>query len=106
MTKFIYGCAIYTGKDTKMILNYKIKSNKISCIEKQLNRSMIIFFMLLAILTFLSFGFSVYYLNVTEPCWYLVRQNKVDHVNMIFDALSLYTPLIPLAMYVSVGNFN
>ena len=30
----IYGCAIYTGFDTKVMLNSKLKSNKLSCIEK------------------------------------------------------------------------
>lgn len=28
------GCAIYTGMDTKMMLNSKFKSNKVSCIER------------------------------------------------------------------------
>ena len=30
----VYGVAIYTGKDTKMMINSKFKSNKMSCIEK------------------------------------------------------------------------
>ena len=30
----IYGCAIYTGQDTKMMRNMKFKSNKLSCIER------------------------------------------------------------------------
>lgn len=30
----VYGCAIYTGFDTKVMLNSKLKSNKLSCIEK------------------------------------------------------------------------
>lgn len=34
MTPVIYGCAIYTGKDTKMMRNSKFKSNKLSCIER------------------------------------------------------------------------
>lgn len=34
ISPFIYGCAIYTGKDTKVMLNSKFKSNKLSCIEK------------------------------------------------------------------------
>jgi len=33
-TPVIYGCAIYTGKDTKMMRNSKFKSNKLSCIER------------------------------------------------------------------------
>ena len=30
----VYGVAIYTGKDTKMMLNSKFKANKRSCVEK------------------------------------------------------------------------
>jgi phospholipid-translocating ATPase len=30
----IYGCAIYTGQDSKMMMNSKFKSNKLSCVEK------------------------------------------------------------------------
>jgi len=31
------GCAIYTGKDTKIMLNSKFKSNKSCCVEKFVN---------------------------------------------------------------------
>lgn len=33
-TDYIIGCAIYTGHDTKLSLNSKIKSNKFSTAEK------------------------------------------------------------------------
>jgi magnesium-transporting ATPase (P-type) len=33
----IYGCAIYAGLDTKMMINSKFKSNKMSCVEKLAN---------------------------------------------------------------------
>ena len=32
--KLLIGCAIYTGKDTKLMLNSKFKANKLSCIER------------------------------------------------------------------------
>ena len=34
LSPVIYGCAIYTGRDTKMMKNSKFKSNKLSCVEK------------------------------------------------------------------------
>jgi phospholipid-translocating ATPase len=40
----IYGCAIYTGQDTKMMKNSKFKSNKLSCIEKFVELLLLIFF--------------------------------------------------------------
>jgi magnesium-transporting ATPase (P-type) len=30
----IYGCAIYAGLDTKMMINSKFKANKMSCVER------------------------------------------------------------------------
>ena len=30
----LIGCALYTGKNTKMMLNSKFKANKLSCVER------------------------------------------------------------------------
>ncbi len=37
-TDYVYGCAVYTGHDTKMSMNSKITSNKFSTVEKSMNR--------------------------------------------------------------------
>lgn len=103
MTKFIYGCAIYTGKDTKMALNYNIKSNKISSVEINLNRLMFIFFIILAILTILSFGLSINFLNTMKLHWYLRSLEYIDYFNILIDALGLYAAIISVFMYVCIG---
>ena len=33
-TEFIFGCAVYTGRDTKMALNSKLTRNKFSTVER------------------------------------------------------------------------
>ena len=68
---FVYGLAIYTGKDTKMMKNSKFKSNKLSCIEKRLNIFIIVFLILLAVLTFSCFGGSYAYVDMYDSVWYL-----------------------------------
>ena len=37
-TEFVYGCALYTGADTKMSQNSKMKANKFSSIEVKMNK--------------------------------------------------------------------
>ena len=37
-TEFVYGCALYTGADTKMSQNSKMKANKFSSIEVTMNK--------------------------------------------------------------------
>ena len=37
-TDWIYGCAVYTGQDTKMSMNSKIIGNKFSTVEKSMNK--------------------------------------------------------------------
>ena len=37
-TEWIYGCAVYTGEDTKMSMNSKIIGNKFSTVEKSMNK--------------------------------------------------------------------
>lgn len=87
----IYGCAIYTGFDTKVMLNSKLKSNKLSCIEKldfiicieekcvifffvffrKLNAFILVFLAVLAVLTFLCYGLSFIYQDLYQIHWYL-----------------------------------
>ena len=37
-TEFVYGCALYTGADTKMSQNSIMKANKFSSIEVTMNK--------------------------------------------------------------------
>ena len=46
-TEFVYGCAIYTGADTKMSQNSKLKNNKFSSVEISMNKYLIFFLMIL-----------------------------------------------------------
>lgn len=71
ISPFIYGCVIYAGKDTKMMQNSKFKSNKMSSVERRVNKFIIVFLIILAILTLLCFGLSFIYVNIYNQHWYL-----------------------------------
>ena len=42
-TEYVYGCAVYTGRDTKMSQNSKINANKFSTVEKTMNKERTLF---------------------------------------------------------------
>ena len=53
-TEFVYGCAVYTGPDTKMSQNSKMKANKFSSIEVTMNKYLIVFLVILAVEVLIS----------------------------------------------------
>lgn len=88
------GCAIYTGQETKMMLNSKFKANKMSCIERKLNWFVVAFFGVLAVLTFSSFGASFAYDHFYVDVWYFSGISPSFFDVTHFDILSLTFLLI------------
>lgn len=87
----VFGCAIYTGLDTKMMKNSQFKSNKLSCIERKLNQFIFIFLLVLAIITFASFIASFSYVDIYVTHWYLFgREPKYYDVILFFTLFSLF----------------
>lgn len=107
----IYGCAIYTGKNTKMMLNSKYKANKLSSVERRLNMFVIVFIIILTLLTLICLVGSIYhedngiyvkhwYLKDREPAFYYDDRNMTRFITFIFFMNINY--LVPLSMYVTV----
>lgn len=108
----IYGCAIYTGKDSKMMLNSKFKSNKMSCIEKRLNYFVIIYIVVLLALSLLCLIGSILNENVYASHWYLkdrtpnnFKTYKSLYYFIVFMYFTNLNYIIPLSLYVTMGNF-
>lgn len=106
----IYGLALYTGKDTKVMKNSKFKSNKLSVIERRLNIFIIVFIGILGILAFLSFGLSFIWTHFYMENWYLYgREPPYFTTNyalycfiVIVHFANLYNYIVPLSMYVTI----
>ncbi|CAI9761835.1 unnamed protein product [Fraxinus pennsylvanica] len=115
-TDYIYGVVIFTGHDTKVVMNSRDPPSKRSKIEKKMD--MIVYF-LFCVLFVMAFSGSVYFGIVTKhdleggnKRWYL----RADKANAFFDpkrapiaavfhfltALLLYSYLIPISLYVSI----
>ena len=108
----IYGCAIYTGLETKMMMNSKFKSNKLSCIERKLNSFIGVFMLLLLILTFVCFGASFafngvysqsthWYLDGRQPKYFVENPDLYNFI-MLVTVMNLFNYIIPLSMYVTI----
>ncbi len=111
IASIIYGCAIYTGCDTKMMLNSKFKSNKLSCVEKRLNKFVIIYLILLIFLTLSClFGSIIYEQNgIYRTNWYLIGRepiyfykNSSLHYFITFIFYMNINYLVPLSLYVTL----
>nr|XP_022336878.1 probable phospholipid-transporting ATPase IF isoform X7 [Crassostrea virginica]XP_022336879.1 probable phospholipid-transporting ATPase IF isoform X7 [Crassostrea virginica] len=107
-TPYIYGCAIYTGPDTKMALNSKAKITKFSRVERGMNNYLIIFLVILLVEALVSTVLAYWYMNqdrIGNP-WYIPdAKQSLNAKNVISDFLSfmiLYNYIIPISLYVTV----
>lgn len=110
-TATIYGVALYTGKETKMALNSKLKTNKFSTIERSLNRYLLLYllFMVSWIATSTVLKYHLYGPLMLDVLWYLGWEDEdqmdVDFDTILQDGFSffiLYSYLIPISLYVTL----
>ncbi|KAL3847179.1 hypothetical protein ACJMK2_018103 [Sinanodonta woodiana] len=109
-TPHIFGCAVYTGPDTKLSLNSKAKQTKFSRIERKMNTFLLIFLVILFIEASISTGLKYWYVfqpQIGQP-WYVPNieiDAQVTIKRVIEDFLSfivLYNYVIPISLYVTV----
>ncbi len=115
-TDFAYGCAVYTGLDTKMSRNSKITSNKFSTVEKSMNKYLIFFVVLLlfevVLATVLKYLVGLDRPGCEDNPWYLggedcLEQNcdKCCKKQLAQDMLSflvLFGYISPISLYVTL----
>ncbi|BFZ00490.1 hypothetical protein BsWGS_03529 [Bradybaena similaris] len=105
-TEYIYGCAVYTGRDTKMSLNSKSKKIKFSRVERKMNHFLIVFLVVLLLESVVSTGFMYWYEDVYGVPWYVPKnKTKAEALKAVETALAfmvLYNYIIPISLYVTV----
>ncbi len=111
-TEFIYGCAIYTGPDTKMSQNSRMKSNKFSSIEVMMNKYLIIYVGILLVEIVLA-SILKYTVGNDRPNlssdedvpWYLGKKIDLTALGVAQDSLSflvLFNYIVPISLYVTL----
>lgn len=107
-TKWAVGLVIYTGEETKIMLNSGITPTKTSRISRELNLSVYINFALLFVLCFVS--------GLINGLFYRSSENSrvffefapyaptaaANGVVAFFVALIIYQSLVPISLYISV----
>lgn len=107
-TKWIIGMVIYTGSDSKIILNSGITPTKKSRISRGLNFYVIVNFVILFLLCFISglvnglyynaSGVSRDYFEFGSP----VGTPALNGLVTFFVAVILYQALVPISLYISI----
>ena len=76
-TEYAFGCAVYTGSDTKMSQNSQLKANKFSSIEVAMNKYLLVYILFLVVeivlSTSLRYTVGVEYAAADSPPWYLTN---------------------------------
>ncbi|OWB54686.1 hypothetical protein B5S28_g539 [[Candida] boidinii] len=107
-TKWVVGVVVFTGDDTKIMLNAGKTPTKKSRIAKDLNYAVVINFVLLFVICFVS-GLvnGIYYRGDNTSRNYfeygtLAGSAVANGIVSFFVALILYQSLIPISLYISV----
>ncbi|XP_020598834.1 probable phospholipid-transporting ATPase 4 isoform X2 [Phalaenopsis equestris] len=112
-TSYIFGVAVFTGHDSKVLQNSTESPSKRSSIEKKMDYIIYIHFTLLVLISLISsIGFAVYTKFGIPNWWYLQPEKASTLYNPsmptlsgifhLVTALILYGYLIPVSLYVSI----
>ncbi|OIW15908.1 hypothetical protein TanjilG_04443 [Lupinus angustifolius] len=112
-TDYVYGVAIFTGHDSKVMQNSTKSPSKRSTIEKKMDYIIYTLFTVLILISIISsIGFVVKTKYQVSKWWYLRPDNIEDQydpqkiglagMSHLITALILYGYLIPISLYVSI----
>ncbi|XP_076395905.1 phospholipid-transporting ATPase IF [Megachile rotundata] len=104
-TDYIVGCAVYTGQDTKLSLNSKIRSNKFSTAEKSINKYIVVYIVVLVFEIMLSCILKIVFEQTAKWEAYLDKDGTITVGSLVTDFLSftvLYNYIVPISLYVTI----
>ena len=104
-TEWAVGCVVYTGHETRVMMNAGSAPSKMSKVEKITNKLLVGVFLMQAVLCFVqglrcglwheSYGSDAWYLDLTTSA-------AEDGIKRYFTYMILLTQLIPISLYVTV----
>lgn len=105
-TKWIYGLVIYTGKNTKIMMNADSSSIKMSQIEVKVNRILIFILLFQLLLCFIiAILYGVFRTNSESDLPYIVWPDyeiPVDSILTFLTYFVLINTMIPISLVVSI----
>jgi phospholipid-transporting ATPase len=105
-TDWVIGIAVYTGKETKLMMNLKREAHKVGRIEKTITRFILalicIQFFIALILTILNGVWAHRHLHPSQT-WYLDERYSVGNVVLRFFTFFLtISNFVPISLYVTM----
>ena len=105
-TNWIFGCVLYTGHETKLMMNSSVRAPiKRSNVEKITNKQTILLFAILLVICFISATASHIWKGQNSDHWYLSGLEDKLSSNFFFVLLTfiiLYNNLIPISLQVTL----
>lgn len=102
-TQWVLGCIVFTGPDSKLMMNSKHPPHKRSNVERRVNRYLIIVFTMLFVIIVLSTAISIgmAYTYSQASKFFSGVGNSNSGLNFI-TFLILYNSLVPISLYVTM----
>lgn len=102
-TKWVLGVIVFTGVDTKLMINSQTPPHKRSNVERRVNRYLIIVFTMLFLTAFLSASISMGYSynNHSAAEFFSGQSYRLSGLGFI-TFLILYNSLVPISLYVTM----
>ncbi|KAI5117211.1 hypothetical protein M0805_003499 [Coniferiporia weirii] len=107
-TPWVYGLAVFTGHETKLMRNATAAPIKRTAVERQVNLNIIFLFILLLALSIGStVGSSIRTWFLSGAQWYLAETNSISDrakgfIEDILTFIILYNNLIPISLIVTM----
>lgn len=102
-----YGLVVYTGAQSKLIMNSRPAPAKRSGVERAVDRAILLIFLTLAVMCTVSTLLHKYFLHTRlhPEAWYLPflqSLSTLDQTLIWITFLILYNNLVPISLYVSL----
>ncbi|VDO03931.1 unnamed protein product [Rodentolepis nana] len=104
-TNWVFGAVVYTGRESKVMLNSTAAPLKRSSVDKQTNYYILVLFGLLAFLTvFMVFANIIWTKATGEKMWYLggVELTWMSAFYMCITAFIIFHTIIPISLQVTL----
>ena len=105
-TDWVFGTVCYAGRDSKLMRNLKERPQKMSLMDKKLNKYIIAIFVLNFILCAMMATMATAFKNtVTQWAWYLKAYDQMDGdawLGHFLTYCSLLSYMIPISVFVTI----
>ncbi|KAI8818556.1 uncharacterized protein EV422DRAFT_171786 [Fimicolochytrium jonesii] len=107
-TEWIIGMVLFTGKDSKVVLNAGLTPSKRSLIEKQMNPQVALNFLLLIVMCIIIAVMDSNYASKwsstvsKEIPWVLTKKHAATALYTFFTSMIMLQNVVPISLYITI----